>query len=364
MSTTPSVRIGADVKLPSPLRELKGIVDLPWDEVLKEAADQGMDGVLLRTLYELSPDLDASLLADVASTARDLGLVLELGIGKVNPYMAAELPEIRRLGAGSYVAGMTRMIEAAAAMGCHELWTATGNFHPELPGLLKNDRYRRDAPWADQLAAIENLLHQLAPVLRAHGTHLNLETHEEITTPEVVRLVESVGPDVIGVTFDSANVYVHGETAEAAAARVAPYTRMCHLRDVAIVDGPDATDRYLLPCGDGVIDWTAVVGVLLQANPDLMLTIEPAGPRQPAMQIWHQHPRWRKLHPDLDPHELDAVLDCVGAYEHHVRSFDRPDAAALRAGGLFTREEFLRRSAGHLRGVAAGALTQMKEKTP
>jgi sugar phosphate isomerase/epimerase len=348
-----AVLVGADVKLPSPHRALKGTVEQPWQQVLADTAAQGLDGVLIRTLYELSPTLDAGLLREVADTAAGLGLYLELGVGKVNPYMAAELPEIRRLGDGSYVDGMSRMIEAAAAIGCHELWTATGNFQAALPGLHKNDRYRRDAPWADQVAATQRLLDRLAPVLRAHGSHLNLETHEEITTPEVVRLVESVGPDVLGIAFDSANVYVHGETAEAAARRVAPYTRMCHLRDVAIVAGPEAPDRYLVPCGEGTIDWPQVLGVLLAAHPDLHLTIEPAGPRQPAMQIWYDDPRWRAAHPDLDPHELDAVLDCVGAYEHHVRSFDRPDAAALRAGGLFTREEFLRRSAGHLRSVVA-----------
>ncbi|TNM50207.1 sugar phosphate isomerase/epimerase [Nocardioides albidus] len=361
-----SALVGADVKLPSPHRALKGVVDAPWQQVLADTAAQGLDGVLLRTVYELSPTLDAGLLRDVADTAAGLGLYLELGVGKVNPYMTAELPEVRRLGDGSYVAGMERMIEAAAAIGCHELWTATGNFQSGLPGLHKNDRYRRDAPWSDQLAATERLLARLAPVLRACGSRLNLETHEEITTPDVVRLVEAVGPDVVGVTFDSANVYVHGETAEAAARRVAPYTRMCHLRDVVIVHGPEAPDRYLVPCGEGVVDWAEVLGSLLGANPDLHLTIEPAGPHQPAMQIWYDDPRWRVAHPDLDPLELDAVLDCVGAYEHHVRSFDRPDAARLRAGGLFTREEFLRRSAGHLRGVtAAGAHTHpTKEYIP
>lgn len=357
-----TVRIGADVKLPSPHRALKGTVEDPWPQVLADTASLGLDGLLVRTLYELSPTLDEGLLAEVAATAAGLGLTLELGVGKVNPYMTAELLEVRRLGAGSYVAGMERMIAAAARIGCHELWTATGNFHAELPGLHKNDRYRRDAPWPEQLAATERLLRRLAPALREHGSHLNLETHEEITSPEVVRLVEAVGPDVLGITFDSANVYVHGETAEAAAARVAPYTRACHLRDVAIVPGPETLDRYLLPCGDGVIDWPLVVDILLAANPALMLTIEPAGPHQPAMQVWHADPQWQALHPDLDPHELDAVRDCVGAYEHHVRSFDRPDAAALRAGGLFTREEFLRRSAGHLRSITAADRTHPQKE--
>ena len=138
-----SARVGADVKLPSPHRALKGAVDEPWPQVLADTAALGLDGVLVRTLYELSPTLDAGLLREVADAAASLGLYLELGVGKVNPYMTAELPEIRRLGDGSYVAGMERMIEAAAAIGCHELWTATGNFQAGLPGLHKNDRDRK-----------------------------------------------------------------------------------------------------------------------------------------------------------------------------------------------------------------------------
>lgn len=346
------VRIGADVKLASPHRPLKGVTDGTWEEILRGAADLGLDGVLLRTLYELSPTLDLSLLADVARTAADLDLTLELGVGKVNPYMAAELPEVRRLGDGSYVDGMRRMIEAAAAMGCRELWTATGNFHAELPGLLKNDRYRRDAPWADQLAAIERLLVRLAPILRDHGVHLNLETHEEITSVEVVRLVESAGPDVLGITFDSANVVVHGESVEGAARRVAPYVRGCHLRDVAMVQGPETLDRYLLPCGDGTVDWAEVLSTLLTANPALMLTIEPAGPHQPPMQVWHDDPRWRDLHPDLDLDELDVVIGGAEAYARRVADDGCPDAERLRAGGLHSREDFLRRSTDHLRRVA------------
>jgi sugar phosphate isomerase/epimerase len=62
----------------------------------------------------------------------------------------------------------------------------------------------------------------LAPVLREQGCRIDLETHEEITTHEVVALISAVGPDVLGVTFDPANVVVRGEDPLAAAQRVAP----------------------------------------------------------------------------------------------------------------------------------------------
>ena len=88
--------------------------------------------------------------------------------------------------------------------------------------------------WEEQLQATERFLKKLAPIARDLGIHMNVETHEEITTWEVVRLVEAVGPDVMGVTFDVANVLQRGEDPVAAAHRVGPYVRQTHLKDFAL----------------------------------------------------------------------------------------------------------------------------------
>ncbi len=343
------VRIGADVKLPSALREQKGTVEQTPSEALRAVHAAGLDGVLIRTLFEVSPTLDPGYLGELAAEAAQLGAYLEIGVGKVNPFMSAELPEIRALGDGSYLAGMQRMISAAAAMGCTELWTATANYKAQLPGLFKNDRYRTDADWPDQLVAITRFLRLLAPCLRDTGVHLNLETHEEITTFELVRLVEEIGPDVLGVNFDSGNVVVHGEDPVSAARRVAPYTRMTHLRDVVLVEHPSGLDRFLAPCGDGVIDWAELLSVLLTANPSLNLTIEPAGPHQPAMLAPIDDPRWRRSHPDVMDSELSALRSTVPAYQARAAQHNLPDLAAFTRGGLYDRVTFLDRSAHQLR---------------
>lgn len=344
-----SVRVGTDVKLRSPLRELKGTVDEDALESLRVVHSLGLDGALFRTLYEMSPTLDAGHLAEIGAEAAHLGLYLEVGIGKVNPYMTAEFPEIRRLGDGSYLAGMQRMIAAAAAIGCTELWSASGNFKAGLPGLFKNDRYRTDVDWTDQLAATVRFLHQLAPCLRDHGVHLDLETHEEITSDEVVWLVEEVGADVLGVAYDSANVVVHGEDPAAAARRVAPYTRMTHLRDIVMVEHELGLNRYLAPCGDGVLDWTEIVAVLLAGNPALNLSIEPAGPRQPAMLAPVDDPLWRSAHPDARADEVAALRASVAVYRDRVVRDGLPDETALARGGRHDRTSFLQRSARRLR---------------
>ncbi len=349
------MKVGRDVKLPSPLRDQADAQPCGTTVLqhLERAAAAGLDGVLLRTIHEVSPTLDSGLLAEVRACADDLSLYLELGVGKVNPYMTAELPEIRDLGDGSYLEGMVRMITAARDIGCVELWTATAFQKPSLPGIFVVDRFRTDVRWSEQLRATEGFLRQLAPVLRDLGCHLNLETHEEITSWELLRLVEAVGPDVVGITFDSANVVVQGEHPAAAAARVAPWVRQTHLRDVAMFDHPGGQRRYLTPCGSGVLDWSALVRTLLAGNPDLHLTIEGAGSHRGGILVPLEDPRWHASHDDLGSDELAATVGLAGVYAGRVDRGEAPDEAAFVAGALGDVDEFILRSSAFLRTVTA-----------
>lgn len=264
-------------------RKIPGAADRTPVEILGYAHDLGMEGVYFRTVLDISPTLDRGLLREVRQEADRLGLYLQMGLGKVNPYAAAEAPEIRRLGDGDYTRGMLRMLEACReGADCGELWVACCNYQPDLPGYYAIDRFRTDAPWADQLVAIEKFLRLLAPAARDLGCHLNMETHEEITSTEVVRLVESVGPDVMGITFDTANVLVRGEDPVAAARRVAPYVRATHLRDSILRRTDTGLTRTFSPCGLGVIDWAGLLGALLEQVPDLDASIEPADRRWPS----------------------------------------------------------------------------------
>lgn len=346
--------IGRDVKLPSELRPVKGAIDHDAFEALERTGKLGLDGVLFRTLYELSPGLDQGRLTELAEHAAALGQYVEVGVGKVNPFMTLELPEIRTLGAGSYLTGMERLIQAAALLGWTELWSAMANYKGHIGGLFANDRYRTDVDWPDQLAATTRFLGQLAPCLRDCGAHLNLETHEEVTTDELVRIVETVGPDVVGITFDTANVVVHGEDPLAAAARVAPYVRMAHFRDVALFATEAGITRYLAPCGEGVIDWRELIAVLRRAGAAPNLTIEVgAGRTQPPMHAYVDDPRWQAAHPDLRAAEIARLRIRADEYQRGAGGPRRPTLADYRAGVAESGEDFLLRSAAHLRDCLA-----------
>jgi sugar phosphate isomerase/epimerase len=326
---------------------------------LDHARELGMDGVFFRTILDISPELDDGLLAEVRAHATELGLYLEAGLGKVNPFATPETPELRRIGNGDIVAGFTRMMQACARIGCHELWVGTANYKACYAGRLAYDRFRTDVTWEEQLTATARFLHKLAPVARDLGIHLNLETHEEITSFEVIRLVEDVGPDVAGIVFDTGNVLQRLEHPVWAARRVAPYTRQTHLKDAALLNGPGGVLYQMRPCGDGVVDFPVLVPLLLAANPALNLSLETDEPRPAArpaltMLIETAHPGFRRAHPDVTADEFAAWEDLVRSCEARVGRAELPDHATYGTApyGYAEAAGYIRRSAEVIRAAA------------
>jgi sugar phosphate isomerase/epimerase len=339
-------------------RKIPGAADRTPLEILDHAKSLGMEGVYFRTVLDVTPTLDLGLLRELRSHADALGLYLQLGAAKVNPYAAAEAPEVRALGDGDYTRGMLKMMTAAReGADCGELWVACGSYKADLPGFYAIDRFRTDAPWSDQLVAIEKFLRLLAPAARDLGCHLNIETHEEITTTEVVRLVEAVGPDVLGITFDTANVLVRGEEPVAAARRVAPYVRATHLRDSVLAFRDGGLARTFSPCGVGVMDWDGILAALHEHNPDLCASIEPAG-NTLEVPIGLNDEHWLSLHPDIVEEERKELFRLAQDYEERAARGEVPTIAEFRATP-YDGEAFVRQCAEHLRA----ALSQVEAQS-
>jgi len=326
----------------------------------ERAAALGLDGVFLRSPWELSATLDTGEMREAMQVADAHDLYVQVGIGKVNPFTAPELPQVRDVGDGDYLRGLTRLVETVTALGVHDLWAATCNYQFRYRSILACDRFRTDVTWTGQLAATARVLDLLAPVLRAHDAHLDLETHEEITSREVVALVERAGPDAYGITFDTANVVVRGEDPVAAARRVAPYVRATHARDVALHRTADGIGRFLLPVGDGVLDWPTIVRVLLDANPDLPVSIEGVVRSRAEMPLWVDDPRWAAADPGMDPDEVDVLRRLTGTYEERALAGTAPTLDELRAPvDDAAALDFVVRSAAALRAYAPATVGTM-----
>ncbi|BDZ51333.1 sugar phosphate isomerase [Frondihabitans sucicola] len=335
-------------------------------EIVESAAGEGLAGVFYRTMLTMSPTLDPGYLREVRAHVDEHGMYLESGLGKVNPYGLPETPEVRALGDGDTVLGFRRMMEAAAQIGISELWVSTANIKT-YSGRFAYDRFRTDVTWSDQLVAIEKFLRLLSPIARDNGIHMNLETHEEITSFELVRLVEAVGPDTVGITFDTANVVQRAEHPTLSARRVAPYVRQMHLKDTALFTGDDGILYQMRPNGEGVVDLDAILPLLYEAHPDLHLSLElkqendvlPVGanPSPRRLEVSLYDPEWLAGHPDLNVTELVAYLGLVRQYEKRAREEGLPsyDEYANTPFDYAAAVDYLRTSVANVRAAAARA---------
>ena len=227
------------------------------------------------------------------------------------------------------------MIAACADIGCLELWAGTGN-HKPYDGYFAYDRFRTDTTWNDQLVATEKFLNVLAPVARHHGVHINLETHEEITSFELVRLIESVGPDSLGIVYDTSNLLQRGEHPMAVTRRISGYVRQTHMKDAALAFGRGGVLVQGRTVGQGVIDFRAILSLLRDASPGLTLSIENRQPDEEALDTYPAFkargskpgvahlievfdPIWLDAHPDLSVRELAQYLELVQQSDQLIR---------------------------------------------
>jgi sugar phosphate isomerase/epimerase len=291
---------------------------------LDHGKEMGMGGLFFRTILDMSPDLDRGELRAIRQHADELDMYVETGLGKVNPFATPEAPELRAAGDGDILLGFRRMMEACAAIGCNELWAGTANYKSAYRGRFSYDRFRTDVTWPEQLEATRKFLLKLAPIARDLGVHINLETHEEITSFELVRLVESVGAEVIGIVFDAANGLQRGEHPVFVARRIAPYVRQTHIKDAYVANAPGGLDFQGRPCGQGVVDFRAILPILAKAKPDINLSIEnpeseddrPRSGSRALLEIYDSD--WIAAHPDLTVSEYAAYMEMVVAYQARI----------------------------------------------
>jgi sugar phosphate isomerase/epimerase len=313
----------------------------PGFETLHFAHAQRLDGVFFRRPMAFSESLDPGALREARQLAAELGLYLELGVGRVNPYVFDKNADIAALGGGDYRRGFERVVRACIDMGCRDLWCVTGTY---------TDRFDGSAPWPEQLRATAEFLASLRPMLRDLGVRLCLETHEEITLPEVLRLVEA-DPDHLGLCLDTGNILVRAEDPAAWAKRLAPHVRLTHVKDAVLLFDEHGLTRQVRACGDGVLDWPTILAALAEHQPDLHLSIEDhrgtIGPR-----IFD--PAWRAGHPELTADGVADVVRLAWLSRERISRGELPPPDEIDATPWEEQElPRLQRAAAHLRAVLA-----------
>ena len=124
-------------------------------------------------------------------------------------------------------------------------------------------------------------LKRVLPVAERHGIYIGLEPHQIYTSKldTYLKLLNLVPSPMLGANFDTGNAFLAGsdpiEFLKAVADRLVHF----HAKDISIEQEEAERGKVTgtpvgCACGDGVIDWPAVIGILRDAGFDGVLSVE------------------------------------------------------------------------------------------
>ncbi|MHB0998679.1 MAG: sugar phosphate isomerase/epimerase family protein [Armatimonadota bacterium] len=227
-------------------------------QTLDYLVEHEFEGAQFGSMESLSPSLDPGELQEIRSRADELGLYTYVSVSSPNPLLAPE-------GYDACISRISHEVRLAAEIGWHELHSSLGN---------DRTRFTHEIPWTEHLNQSTRVIKDLGPVLREHGSRINLEDHGDTTTFDLQHIIEDAGPDIAGVCLDTANVLCMAEDPVAAARRVAPYTHLTHTKDAIVFFCDQGIRRQGRPPGEGILDWEQIIPILAEYSPDLPLSIE------------------------------------------------------------------------------------------
>ena len=181
-------------------------------------------GVALFQICDYAPldAMDDAELTDAAAAARDLGHTIELGTKGIEPDRLARFLEL----AGVFDARLVR-------------------------SMLSSPDNR------PTLAEAEEWLRSALPPYEASGVDLALETYEQISTADLVALVERIDSPRLGICLDPANVVARLELPRGCVEATAPHVKNVHVKDFAFARQPGWVGFTYggAPMGEGLHDY-------------------------------------------------------------------------------------------------------------
>lgn len=214
---------------------------LSVEQLMSLARAHGLRGIEL-PLTHCFPGLPETSLAQLKERLMATGLFLSID---------AEVVEEE---------GLTAIVSAASQFGASCV-------RAKLSKTLGGNRYLTGIDAETWFAHALQRLKRVAPLARDHGIVIAIENHQDVTSRELVSLIEEVGDDVLGVNLDTGSTLATCEDPVGFTAVVAPYVRNVHLKDYRLVRGPQGFRLVRCALGDGVVDFRGILRLLQERAP-------------------------------------------------------------------------------------------------
>jgi len=213
---------------------------------LRKVSELGLDGVHFCDPRHLD-SLEYGYVMQLREKADALGLYIELGTEGTN---ADHLQNIVR---ASHVLGS-----------------------PLVRTFIGKTRSRTAQAMSELLAGAAAEIVAVLPVCERYEVSLAIENHRDLTTRELLQLLEIVGSPMVGVSFHTGNPLALLEDPATSAELLAPAIKSVHLSDYQLAGASDGFALIGCALGEGVVDLPRILEIVASRAPDARLNVETA----------------------------------------------------------------------------------------
>lgn len=233
-----------------------------WDafQFLDYAARLGLDNVQFSERANLASH-DSGYLRELKAHADGLGLRIEVGMGSFDRHAVSFRPEF-----GSGEEQLSAMLHVASALNSPVVRCFLGSQDERLGAV----------PLGEHIAECVRTLRAVAPLARDLGKRIAVENHGgvDLLARELRELVETAGPDTVGVCLDTGNPAYAAEDPLFAAEVLAPYVVTTHVRDTKVWATPEGAQAQWVPLGAGDADLPGILAILAAQAPAAPINLE------------------------------------------------------------------------------------------
>jgi sugar phosphate isomerase/epimerase len=139
----------------------------------------------------------------------------------------------------------------------------------------------RWVPREESFQVMKYTLSRACMIAERYGIYIGIEPHQDIsgTTEGLLKIATLVDSPMLKINYDTGNAYLGGEDPYKGLEAVADRLVHIHAKDISIAQAE--SERGVVTgtpvgcaCGEGVIDWARVIGILRRAGVSCVLSVE------------------------------------------------------------------------------------------
>ncbi len=171
--------------------------------------------------------------------------------------------------------------------------------------------------WQAYLEQVITQLRQVVPQAEAQGINLALENHQDVTTNDLLQIIEAVASPTVGITFDAVNTLAVAEDPLVSLSRLEPHIRNIHLADYLAYPSQEGWRMVRCALGEGDLNLRRLLALLADLPPTTTCQIELSS--HTARHIRLLTDEWWEGYP---PHDARRVLPVLREFVAPGRSYD------------------------------------------